>query len=264
MLRVMACGALISAIGCGGGGGNGGGAADGGSGTGKSYAGGHGMAFYHLATSNAKSISTPAMTVQAAGSTILVSVGHGAASLLAAPTDSAGNKPYKQLDQTHNYTNYTKSGTAVYAFQNAKGGDNVVVTTATGNDPSTGQADEVTIAAVEVAATGKIQQVAWNEVPGPPAEAIDGAVTSKSVTTDGPATLVSFWWGDGFYPGSQQVSVNNGFQIIDTNTDQSDSFVQCAVGVKTVTAAGTYDVAWTGGSTAGETEGAQVYLIAVE
>lgn len=263
----MVCGALIGAgtLGCGGGGtggGGGGGMVDApGTGTGKSYSGGHGMAFYHLNTNTAGSITTPAMTVQGSGSTILVSIGHGAASLMAAPTDNKGNKPYVQQDTTHDYTLYQKSGTAVYAFQNAKGGDGFQVSTTTGQDPSTHQADEVTIAAVEVAASGKIQQVTWNEVPGPNPS---NPVSSKSVTTDGPATLVSFWWGDGFYQVAQHVAVNNDFTIIDSNVKETDSFVQCAVAVKTVAAAGTYDVTWTGGSASGDVEGGQVWLIAVE
>lgn len=260
----MAWGALISAgtIGCGG---SGGGAdhVDAPMGTGKSYSGGHGLAFYHLALNPDGTITTPAMTVQASGSTILVSVGRGAAELMTAPTDNKGNKPYVQQDKTHTYTNYPESATAVYAFQNAKGGDGFQITTTTGKNAK-GQDDEITIAAVEVAASGKIQQVAWTETAGPPASSLDHPVSSKSVTTDGPATLVSFWWGDGFYGVPQQVSVNNDFAIIDTNVKESNDFVQCAVAVKTVTAAGTYDVAWTGGSTDGTVEGAQVWLIAVE
>ena len=263
VLRVMAWSALISAgaIGCGGGDHNSlpSRGPDGGPGTGMSYSGGHGLAFYHLNTSHAGTISTPGMTVQPSGSTILVSIGHGGKSLIAAPTDNQGNQPYVQQDTMHTYTLYPDSGTALYTFQNAKGGDNFQVTTTTGLAPESGQYDEVTIAAVEVAASGKIQQVVWDEVPGG-----SDPVISKSVTTNGPATLVSFWWGDGFYPVPQQVSANNDFTIIDTNVKEQDSFVQCAVAVKAVTAPGTYDVTWTGGSTDGTPEGGQVWLIAIE
>ena len=254
----MAWGSLLGAIGCGGGGGAN---VDAGTGTGKSFAGGHGLAFYHLNTHSDASITTPSMNVQATGSTMLVSIGHGAVSLIATPTDNKGNQPYVQTDTTHTYVQYPNSGTAVYAFQNVKGGDGFTVSTTTGKDPSTGQYDEVTIAAVEVATSGKIQQVTWNEVAGP---SPSSPVAAKTVTTDGPATLVSFWWGDGFYQVPQHVSVDSDFQIIDSNVAETDSFVQCAVAVKTVTAAGTYGVTWTGGSTNGDVEGAQVWLIAVE
>ena len=259
VLRVMAWGALLGA--CGSSGGGGGRGADAGMGTGISFAGGHGLAFYHLNVNPAGTITTPSMNVQASGSTMLVGTGHGAVSLIAAPTDNKGNQPYAQQDQTHTYVQYPDSGTALYAFQNVKGGNGFTVTTTTGKDPKTQQYDEVTIAAVEVASSGKIQQVTWNEVSGPNPSS---PVAAKTVTTDGPATLVSFWWGDGFYTVPQHVSVDSDFQILDSNVGESNSFVQCAVAVKKVSAAGTYGVTWTGGSTAGDVEGAQVWLIAVE
>jgi hypothetical protein len=260
VLRVMACGAVIGAgLGaCGGADGPNLNNGDGG-GTGKSYAGGHGIAFYHLNGKTASTISTPAMKVQPTGSTILVSVGRGDNRLFALPTDNKGNAAYVQQGDVHAYTQYPDSGTALYTLQNANGGDGFQVTTSTGINQNQHQPDEVTIAAVEVAASGKIQQVAWTEVPGG-----DDPVTSKSVTTNGPATLVSFWWGDGFYPVPQHAAPNNDFTVIDSNVQEQDSFVQCAVAVKTVTAAGTYDVTWTGGSADGAKEGGQVWLIAVE
>jgi hypothetical protein len=48
--------------------------------------------------------------------------------------------------------------------------------------------------------------------------------------------------------------------VVDTNVDQLHSFVQCAVAVENVTAAGTYDVTWK----ATPAQGAQLYLIAVQ
>src|SRR5262249_1063000 len=86
----------------------------------------------------------------------------------------------------------------------------------------------------------KIQAVAWNEVTAP------GTLTSRSVTTTGPATLIAFWWGDGFPDTtSQSATPNNGFTPIDTNAEQLHSFVQCAVAVRNVSTAGTYNVTWT-------------------
>jgi hypothetical protein len=216
--------------------------------------GAHGMHWYHLGQDpnrdSATSISTPAMDVQATGSTIVVSVGRGSLGafdlLGAVPTDNKGNSPYQQVDETHKYDAWP-SGTALYTFPAARGGSGFRVTTSTDDN------DEITIAAVEVTGAGRIQQYAWNQV-------ADSPNTSKSVTTTGPATLVAFWWGDGFPHDPQNATPNNGFTRIDTNAQERDSFVQCAVAVKNVSAAGTYDVSWT----PEPAQGAQLWLVAVQ
>src|SRR5262249_17890643 len=116
---------------------------------------------------------------------------------------------------------------------------------------------EITIAAVEVVGGTTIQDQAWNEVvqQGTPVP-----VTSQNVTTTGPATLVAFWWGDGFFFTPQIATPDGGFTLIDTNAQNIDSFMQCAVAVKNVSAAGTYNVTWT--ST--PIQGAQLWLVAVQ
>jgi hypothetical protein len=216
----------------------------------------HGLSFYHLAASSATSIATPAMATQPSGSTIVVSIGRGDNTLFVLPTDSAGNAPYKQQGQMHPYVPlYPESGTAVYAFTSAKGGPSFTVSTTTGTN-SKGQYDEITLAAVEVIEGTRIQDVQWNEPTSAP-------LTSKSVTTTGPATLIAFWWGDGYFynpPLSQNASPNNGFVVVNTNAKDTSSFVQCAVAVKNVTAAGTYNVTWK----ATPAQGAQLWLIAVQ
>ena len=218
--------------------------------------GAHGLSFYHLASSTATSIATPAMATQAAGSTIVVSVGRGDNTKFVLPTDSKGNAPYTQQGQMQPYIPaYPQSGTALYAFTSAKGGPGFKVSTTTGTT-STGQYDEITLAAVEVIEGTQIQAFAWNEPTAAP-------LTSKSVTTTGPATLIAFWWGDGFFyspPLPQSATPNNGFVVVDSNTQETDSFVQCAVAVKNVTTAGTYNVTWT----ATPAQGAQLWLIAVQ
>ncbi|HEX8113881.1 MAG TPA: hypothetical protein VF516_39385, partial [Kofleriaceae bacterium] len=210
-------------------------------------AGAHGLAYYKLADprypSNATSISTPKITTAASGSTIVVSVGRGDISKFAAATvtDTAGNTPY-QKQGPHPYTPaFPDSGTALYTFTNARGGPNFQVTTSTGRNAN-GQLDEITIAAVEVVEGTRIQDQQWNEV----VQAQDPVpVTSNSVTTTGPATLVAFWWGDGFPGTPQSATPGNGFSLIDSNAFETDSFVQCAVAVKNVSTAGTYHVTWT-------------------
>jgi hypothetical protein len=188
------------------------------------------------------------MAVRASGSTIVVSVGRGNKNQFALPSDNRGNGSYPQLGETHIYNRWINSGTAVYARTSVTGGSDLQVTT------STDMQDEITLAAVEVVNGTEIRDAQWSEVLQPP-------LTSRSVTTTGPATLIAFWWGDGFPDTTPQSAVpNNGFTLIDTNAQELHSFVQCAVAVKTVTAAGTYNVTWT----AMPVQGAQLWIVAVQ
>lgn len=247
--RAMAC-ALLLAAGCG----SSPGRPDAGHTPGMPGAGAHGLSFYHLGDPNPTSITTPAMPTGASGSTIVVSVGRGDNTLFALPTDNKGNAPYQQQGQMHPYEPlYPESGTALYAFTSAKGGSDFAVSTTTGEN-SKGQNDEITLAAVEVIEGTRIQDQQWIELTDPP-------LTSKSVTTTGPATLVAFWWGDGFPDTTSQTATpDNGFMVVDKNVQELHSFVQCAVAVKNVTDAGTYNVTWT----ATPVQGAQLWLVAVQ
>jgi hypothetical protein len=209
--------------------------------------GAHGLSYYRYRVNSPSSIATPAMTTQPSGSTIVVGVGRGDNTKFVIPTDDKGNAPYAEQGQMHPYIPYyPNSGTAVYAFTSAKGGGAFKVSNTT--DP----ADEITLAAVEVIEGSRIQAVAWTEPTGPP-------LTSKTVTTTGPATLVAFWWGDATATVDQTAIPDNGFTVVDSIL-AAGSLVQCAVAVKNVTAAGTYDVTWT----ATPEQGAQLWLIAVQ
>jgi hypothetical protein len=222
----------------------------------------HGLAYYKLADprypSNPTSISTPTLTTAASGSTIIVSVGRGDLSKFAAATvtDTAGNAPYLKQGP-HGYDPaFPDSGTALYTFTSARGGPGFQITTSAGQNMK-GQLDETTIAAVEVIEGTRIQDQQWNEVVQPRNPI---PVTSNSVTTTGPATLVAFWWGDGFPGTPQSATPDSGFTLVDTNAFETDSFVQCAVAVKNVSAAGTYHVTWT----SDPIQGAQLWLVAVQ
>ncbi len=212
--------------------------------------GAHALVFSRLGndTPHPMPISTPPMATQASGSTIVVSVGRGDISLFTPPTDSMGNRPYVQIDTTHPYgETYPNSGTATYAFTGAAGGAGFRVSAAT-ND-----VDEITLAAVEIIEGTRIQDSVWNLAPS------GSTVTSRKVTTTGPATLVAFWWGDHNQYFDKTAVPNNGFTVIDSVLVEG-SLVQCAVAVKNVAAAGTYDVTWT----ATPVQGAQLWLIAVQ
>jgi hypothetical protein len=221
-------------------------------GTGMASVGGHSLAYYKLGANPASTLSTPPITTQDSGSTLVVSVGRGNADLFALPTDNMGNTPYVQQGSVHTYALYPDAGTALYTIRPSKGGAHFQVTTSTGKF-ATGQSDEITMAVVEVASSGKVQDVQWSEVRAPP-------LTTKPVTTDGPATLVAFWWGDGTSHTPQRATPDNGFTVVESNAEETDSFVQCVVAVKQVTAAGSYDVTWT----PEPSQGAQLWLIAIE
>ena len=208
--------------------------------------GAHALA-YHRLGGDVSPLSTPAMTTRESGSTMLVSVGRGQIGAFSLPTDSKGNTPYAQLGSTHPYTQWPSSGTALYAFAPAAGGSGHVV------QAETPAADEITLAAVEIVGRGVIQDVQWRE-------ALAGSpLTTASVTTTGPATLVAFWWGDADTAGDKTATPNNGFVVIDSIL-LAGALVQCAVAAKEVAAAGSYDVTWT----ATPLQGAQLWLVAVQ
>lgn len=186
------------------------------------------------------------MTTQSTGSTMIASIGRGEFSAFELPTDNQGNAPYQQLDQSHTYTLYPSSGTALYGFPAIAGGNGHVITT---NTPSN---DEITLAAVEVINATHIQQFVWSEQ-------LQAPLTSQSVTTTGPATLVAFWWGDAGVNPDKTATPNNGFAVIDSIL-LAGELVQCSVAVKNVSEAGTYDVTWA----ATPLQGAQLWLVAVQ
>jgi hypothetical protein len=213
-------------------------------------AGAHALNYYGQGATSASSISVPVMATQPSGSTIVVGVGRGIISQFVLPTDNKGNAPYQQQGVTHSYSHYPTSGTALYAFPSAKGGSDFKVSA------GTGASDEITLAAVEVIEGTRIAAYAWNEVVQDQGQV---PVTSKTVTTTGPATLVAFWWGDAPVPDNKTAVPNNGFVVVDSIL-AAGALVQCAVAVKNVIGAGTYDVTWT----ATPVQGAQLWLIAVQ
>jgi hypothetical protein len=237
-------------VGGAGGGGQGGsaGSSQGGSNpSGTPKVGAHALSFYRYNNDSPTTIGTSPMATRESGSTLVVSVGRGDLGAHALPTDNKGNGPFTQLGTAHPYTNWPGSGTAVYAFPSALGGaDHVVAVTTPSND-------EVTLAAVEVVDASRVQDQQWTEVlSGDP-------LTTLPVTTTGPATLVAFWWGDAGVESDKTAVPNNGFTVVESILE-SGELVQCAVAVKEVATAGTYDVTWE--ST--PQQGAQLWLVAVQ
>lgn len=207
--------------------------------------GAHGLTFHRLNADSPTTASSPAMNTATQNSTMVVSVGRGNRFIFAAPTDNKGNGNYQELG-VHSYSRWQDSGTGLYVFPAMAGGSGHVVRNSTTSD------DEITLAAVEVINGTRVQQFVWSEETSAP-------LKSKSVTTTGPATLVAFWWGDADVNGNKTAVPNNGFTVIESIL-QSGALVQCAVAVKNVAEAGTYDVTWT----ATPAQGAQLWLIAIE
>jgi hypothetical protein len=218
--------------------------------TGTTGVGAHTLVYYGLHTNDVASITTSAIATQPTGSVMIVSVGRGQIGAFARPTDNKSNGAYPQLGETHTYTHYADSGTALYALAGAAGGADFKISA------STSPSDEVTLAAVEVTAATKVVDYQWNEIVQPDSPI---PVTSNRVTTTGPATLIAFWWGDAPEPQNKTAVPNNGFTVIDSILKQG-ALVQCAVAVKDVPEAGSYDVTWD----ATPIQGAQLWLVAVQ
>jgi hypothetical protein len=210
--------------------------------------GGHALAFDRFNSQHAMTITTAPFATSAAGSTMIVGVGRGQGSAFdlagRAPLDNKGNAPYQLQGAEQHWSLYPQSSAGVYAFPSMAGGADTEVSAMV---PPT---DEITLAAVEVTSSSKVTAV-WDEQRSPP-------LTSASVTTTGPATLVAFWWGDNDADPRTAVP-DGGFVVIDSILTAGE-LVECAVAVKAVTAAGTYNVTWT--ST--PTQGAMLWLVAVE
>lgn len=194
-------------------------------------------------------VATRPLNTQASGSTILACVGRGSILSHVAPSDNKENV-FAQVGTTHAYVpRYPNSGTALYAVRAHSGGHgNVFTAEASRADVY----DELTLAVVEVIHGGKIRDQ-WSIVQS------GNALKSLPITTSGPATLVAFWWGDADGSEPHFAIPNNDFTVIDSVLNQG-SLVQCAVAVKHVSEAGTFDLTWT----ATPTQGAQLWLVAVE
>lgn len=207
--------------------------------------------------------STPAVTsaihTQENGSSLLVLVA-GHADNDAPPTDSYGNQ-WKAIGEPVTYNGYDgRFHASAYLAIAAHGGRQHTVQVVKPGSPQ----GEITLPFIEIARAGKLQDVAQNyPTPSIAARATNKLVrawqgvtggeddtttllTSGTVTTTGPATLVAVWLGDA-YIYSMKAVPSDGFKVIDSYLQlPPNSGVQCAVAVRQVEAAGTYAVTWKG------------------
>ena len=202
-------------------------------------------------------------TIQAATSTnsftstgggiILASVGRGDFNDFARATvsDNKANGNYGQVGSSHRYTNYTGSGTSLYAKTAAAGGAGHIVNT---TKPTPG--DEVTIVAAEFKNVDTIVDSQWSEVANFP---VPVPITSASVTTTGPAILGAFWWGDDSL-GNLSMSVSSGWAVLNNTSSLASSHVQTASAYRVVSAAGTYSITWSPSTP----QGGQLWIVAMQ
>jgi hypothetical protein len=197
--------------------------------------------------------TSPAVTdpiaTQPSGSSLIV-FNAGFASNTDAPTDSYSNT-WTQLGDTVIYRGYQgRFDVKAYVSLMANGGNGHTVSIV-----KNGQADgEITVPFIEVRNAGDLQGVAQNYPESAP------TITSGSVTTTGPATLIAVWWGDATVYDMTAVP-GQGFTVIDSLLHlPSNSAVQCAVAYKQVNEAGTYNVTWT----QSPAQGAPLWLFAFQ
>lgn len=190
--------------------------------------------------------SPPLATADSGSSFIAFSAGY--ASNASAPTDNLGNA-WAPLGTPVVYAGYEgRFDVKAYLLQDGQGGPGHIVSIAKPGVP----AGELTMPVVEVRNGGRLVAVARNYAPS------GALLASDPVTTDGPALLVAFWWGDagGLHHTAEP---DGGFTVIERFTDlPPNSAVQCVVAVREVAAAGSYSVNW---STA-PAQGAPLWLFA--
>lgn len=193
--------------------------------------------------------TTTPVDTQHTGS-VFVAFNAGYASNGGAPRDSFGNR-WKALGQPQTYANYGDRFTVQgFVVTDGTGGPMHTVTIDKRGEPR----GELSLPFVEVRHASRIAAVARSYANG----ALQ--VASDSVTVDGPATLLAFWWGDG---GVKRMTVTpgDGFTLIDAFVALPDeSGVQGAVAWRQVDAPGTYRVHWT----VAPVQGAALWLIAVQ
>ncbi|MEO5627045.1 MAG: hypothetical protein ABIQ70_13645 [Dokdonella sp.] len=199
---------------------------------------------------NGPSIATTAPITTAVSGSSLIAFSAGYTDNNQPPTDSESNA-WMQLGDAVVYRGYNgEFNVKAYVALHATGGAAHTVTISKNGVP----AGEITIPFIEIRQASTLQSVAQNY------PAASSTLTSGTVTTTGPATLVAVWWGDA--TGLQHSALpDNGFAIIENFVDlPPNSAVQCVVAYREVSASGTYHVSWT----TSPAQGAPLWLLAFQ
>ena len=190
---------------------------------------------------------TPPLATAPDGSSF-IAFSAGYASNTAGPVDNKSNQ-WLPFGAPVPYAGYGgRFDVKAYLVLDGRGGPSHIVSIAKPGEP----AGELTMPVVEILRGGRLIDSAVNYAPH------GTRLASGTVTTDGPALLVAFWWGDG--GGLHHTAVpDNGFAIVEQFTDlPPNSAVQCVVAAREVDGAGSYGVTW---STA-PAQGAPLWLFA--
>lgn len=213
-----------------------------------SYLGSHTLVAHENGNGPSVVTTDPIDTAQHGSSLVVFSAGY--ASNGQAPTDNKANAWIPLGDPVFYRGWENQFDVKAYLVESAIGGSGHTVSIQKDGMPS----GEITVPFVEIRDSAGLQSAAWNY---PEAGA---TVSSGSVTTTGPATLVAFWWGDagGLHHSAEP---DNGFTIIERFVDlPPNSAVQCAVAFREVAAAGTYQVTWSHAPI----QGAPLWLLAFQ
>ncbi|MEO8672794.1 MAG: hypothetical protein ABI411_15860 [Tahibacter sp.] len=178
-------------------------------------------------------VTTPIATQSAGSSLLAFSAGYTSNSN--GPTDNKGNN-WTLLGSPVIYNGYNGAfDVKAYVSISAAGGAGHTLSIV-----KSGVANgELTLPFVEIRNADVLRDVARNYPTG------STTLTSPTVSTTGPATLIALWWGDG--GGLQHSAVpDSGFSIIENFVNLPPmSAVQCVVAARQVTRAGSYHVSWT-------------------
>lgn len=178
-------------------------------------------------------VATATLDTAAQGSSFVAFVA-GFASNDAPPRDGYGNA-WRPLAEPVPYRGYDgRFEVRPYLALQGRGGPGHAFRVDKPGNP----AGELTLVVVEVRNAGRLVDVAQN-YPRPGLR-----LASGTVTTDGPALLVAFWWGDA--KGLRHVAIpGDGFRRIEDFTRLPPrSAVQAVVAVRRVEEAGSYQVTW--------------------
>ncbi len=192
--------------------------------------------------------TSPPVDTQPTGSIICCGAGiYELATEGAAPTDNKGNT-YTQAGTTIEYPNYAGSGCKIWIKSGATGGTGHTWT------KTCNPGSESTVMAVEcknanaVAATSSVGRGSAGQ---------NGSFTSLSVTVDGPAVLLCFFFGELYFTAHPTAT---GW-VREQSYLGEGAAIQGSIFSRTVTDAGTYSCTV---QTTGPSQGAILYMVAIQ
>lgn len=195
---------------------------------------------------------TTTLTTQTSGSSLIVCV-LGDSTSQQTPTDNKSNTFTLLRQSGYSGGQWAPYDMRVYGKANAAGGSSHTVSVVKSFAPTA----EATLIVIE--GTGTVIQD--SSIVARAAAGAGMAATSGTVTTTGPALLVSFWSGDGGLGTTDQTATPSaGWTTTDSLFLGSTAYIQAAAAVRQVSSAGTYSVDWTPAAN----QGAILFIAAIQ